>query len=420
MIMNYIANHLRRNWITTSLISLIIIISVVAIGVYLTIISSYEQKIDFIYDHTVVNVQLMDRKNGIYNRKIPMELADKVISSDLIENIYLEMQPKIYTMMTKTNIMYTLDGKESIGSPIYCTNDLARAEPIQQGMLHITFLEGYGYESFDTKEKICILPSELMEDNQIKLGDEIKLSGYRDHQFSSDIQAPEFKIIGSYSFKNVETNNLNKLVFIPIEAMKVNMDEFVGRGMSNTIEDLRNIQNYSYVSFKLKDSRQVHAFREMVYTIRGLTMEDMVSEDEKIYVYIEDQDLLTVVTPLENILNQLVRVKPFFILSIYSIGIILVLISVHIRRKEIAVLRLIGSSTYHIVATIVCEMSLLYSTSIVAGGVILLGIGKGFEYLDLSFIYYVIGYFVSIEVILGIYSYWIARKKVLRQLNSEE
>lgn len=215
----------------------------------------------------------------------------------------------------------------------------------------ITWLEGYGPESLEGDERICLMPEDqgwqpgdkvpmltCQIENQWKKGGIIRLTVAGVYPGS----VPEFKLV------------------MPLK----------------TYEQLCADAGWSYrvngFSFVAKDNRQLPELKQLL-----LDLGYDGSADHKVRASIDDRILEGTIAPIQSNLALLEGLYVFFFAVVAAIGFLLCFLLAKGRKPEYAVMRLLGESGAQITLKALLEQSVLCACGIVLGGLALLLAGQG-------------------------------------------
>lgn len=196
----------------------------------------------------------------------------------------------------------------------------------------------------------CIVSQRFIENNNLKLGDEINLSSPYKNQSDKTLN---LKIVGVYENKNISNENIGIITpdMETYEDILTNYDTLV-----NFEKELNSDESVmsTYAQFSLKDSKSREKF-ENELRIKGLNKMYKVSIDEGIYK--------KVVSPVGDLAKTSLVIMYAVLIFGSSLLIIISILSIKNMKYEIGVFRAIGITKFNvakgflyegIIMTIIC------------------------------------------------------------------
>lgn len=413
---NVLNRFSRKTWLRSIYKTLLTIglagALILALGWFQSLIKENKEELASLYQSSEIQIDVMTaNRDGVLRNDKPRKLINWTQESGFIGRSYLSSYLKLRTVFDD-------EAREFIGFPPYglmAVNDLDEALTQRLVNYQISFLDGYGKESiseiwseedFGKKKIPLVVPEEIMEEQGWSLGDEIPL------KFEGTISEIPFVIIGS-STGGIYVGDLS-ITFGPGETL---IWEY-----KHMISNLSAIEH-----FILSPPDYLEAFLysepEMNYRLQEFKndIEKKLPELGTVDTYVQfwDEELLSVVGPMEKNLSLMERLYPITMVISSVIGGVLSLLLVLNQAKETAVLRILGVSNGAIRKMLVGQIALLSVIGLGVGVVVLIalkGLGGFQPSLGIAALVYLVG--VVLGALLG--SYRVSNKKPMELLQVKE
>ena len=283
-----------------------------------------------------------------------------------------------------------------------------------------TFLEGHGTEDFKKEYEFaddlpCLMSAQFMQENGIKLGDHVRITGYwRFAEYTGVFTAEAFSfdllVVGSYPRLTGADS-----IYIPFGFIKdtgILADWFYveksldASDLSNwkhqseykyTSEALyqrwlktvtfRPMMKYNAVNFTLNNTRELEVFKDKLDELGYSTVGKF--SRQRVFIVIEDQTLTETVNNLNRHISYMEIVyNAMYALSI-GIGFVVSYLLIKTRKSEFAVMRSTGAGAFRTFTVFFTEQAVLCLVGTLLGGAIGLLMPGGMHSLRL---YAILGY----------------------------
>ncbi|MBP5160041.1 MAG: hypothetical protein ILP10_07050 [Lachnospiraceae bacterium] len=237
---------------------------------------------------------------------------------------------------------------------------------------------------------ICALPESMMKEYDILLGDEINCVVAINHPMWGDmLYTDRLKVVASYKgpvssnmiFSPVTTVYLDTDPFPPVEdsgneSYWVSRKYYTGKMLTDFYRlGLTPELNYSSMSFELKDARRLDELRSFMEDT-GFTWVRS-GERHKTFAKIDDETYLSTVRSMERQIRYVEVLYSALYLLAGVIGAVLAWLIIQSRRREIGLMRALGTPHVRIACNFLAEQFVLMALGLGVGALIvsLTGIG---------------------------------------------
>ena len=345
-IFSYIFKHIYRSGVKSLLVIIITALIIGAVGYFTTMRDSY---IDLI-NNTVIKAKF---PSGLY-----LPSVDKIIDKGYGIDPYYE-----YTHLEATN--YSI-------SDIVVTNDIGR---YTGEIPEITYAKDYDKSIMDIGKEVFLVGSEYLEENNIELGDQInavrigmleyyqatRIKWYRIQNHDEIITDEEILIKNANKIEKVVSEKARPYTVagsVSTPSSKYDTTFFApGTYYMTSILDFE--VPLDYAEFTLADNLKAKEFRDFVETLPSSKL-----------IFIMDTGKIDSLTSTLDIIE---RFYPMVIALAVLMGALLYGITILQSKKEVAVLRILGTPRHKVLRIMVMEQLILclLGLAIGAGGLFL-------------------------------------------------
>ena len=250
-----------------------------------------------------------------------------------------------------------------------------------------TYYDGYldmsSTRQYQTGPSVCALPKDLMEERGIRLGDQINaLAAYYHPEWGEILCLVQLRVVAAYVAPVGSTTVFSPLTLVRPELEDRNLfrqfnaeedrDIWVGR-KSWTAESLAKYQamgltpamSYSSLTFTLTDAAKLDETRSLLAEL-GFTWVHS-EERTKPYAMIEDEIYLNTTQSMERQIQYVSVLYGALYLLAGVIGFALAWLLLLSRRREIAVMRALGTQSGRILGNFLLEQLLLMAVGLALG-----------------------------------------------------
>ena len=227
----------------------------------------------------------------------------------------------------------------------------------------LTWLEGYCEASMLEEEWDCVLPQSMMDAHGIVLGDTVRFIFLVNDEYVPVFDTIDLKVIGAY-----QSLTESQTVFSPIGHSRIHSE----RAMFNEIA--LTSSNYHSMVFTLKDAKQLDPLREALanagfdYAHSG--------RNKRLYAVIDDEVYLNTVRSMERQINYVGTLYACLYAILFGLGFVLSYLMTVSRKKELALMRALGTQGTRIVANFHVEQTVLCGAGLLLGLLLWRMIGK--------------------------------------------
>ena len=244
---------------------------------------------------------------------------------------------------------------------------------------NIQWLDGYSDADFAGGARICVLPKQMMEANGITLGDTVRFLFYAPYYFTVDnFGTVDVLVVGAYNADVSKSYVFSPISYFPAVDILERQDEsFAGFDVDNI-----TIRTYDSFLFTLRSAAELDEVRQALadsgftWVHSGDRAHPFVILEDEIYLdtthSMERQ--IQYVGMLYNALYGLTGVIGFALAWLLSLS----------RRKELALMRAMGTQRSRILRNFTFEQLLLSSVGLALGIGLSLPVGNGVSGLCLG------------------------------------
>ncbi len=235
---------------------------------------------------------------------------------------------------------------------------------------YISWMDGYSDADFTGKDRICALSQSMMEEKGIELGDTVRIlftdspSTYFAYLTCG---AVDIKVVASYAADSYKPYIFTPIHYYPTADLMEDIlnDEygFDWGGENDTVAASR--RTYDSFLFTLRNAEDLDALRQALgdsgfsYVHSGVR--------SKPFAIIEDEMYLNTTQSMERQIQYVGVLYDALYIIAGVIGLVLAWLMTLSRRKEIAVMRAMGTQPYRIVLNFAFEQAALSTLGIAAG-----------------------------------------------------
>lgn len=418
----YAMLSIRRGSVRTQAVLLMGVAAAVFFGNLTSSLNGYQVQLDAYRRNAVITGSATDQHGKqISNLVLKSDSIADLASGDLIDNCTVTINMghiKYLGVVGKEQIPFTWAewGSYVYESTFYWMNKgpllIGTSSVSDSPVFHysesgsVEWLEGFGeadfigleekegtvtslYGDFDRRVKynggpsICALPKSMMEENGIRLGDEINtVIAYYHPQWDMLLVPMQFKVVASYVAPRSTTT-----VYVPVTFVRPELeakqyfhiiqdpeaDEFRINGRNLSAAELSAYQsiglspalNYSSFTFTLKDAALLEELRSAMAE-SGYTWVHS-GQRNKNFAMIEDEIYLSTVHSMERQIQYVTVLYHALYLLTGVIGFVLAWLLLQSRRREIAVMRALGTQKLRLVVNFFTEQLLLMTVGLGLG-----------------------------------------------------
>ncbi|MCL2323106.1 MAG: ABC transporter permease [Oscillospiraceae bacterium] len=217
---------------------------------------------------------------------------------------------------------------------------------------------------FNGQSAQCIVTKRFLQDNGLKIGDEIKLAMYR-YQYENNmfgtlkyvyLADESLKISGSFDLIPDAVQEVMPNVIAPISWIKSIFNE---KGVDFYAES---------ASFKLTDPMHLNEFKASMKELSLLPVnpqtDNLVSGNALV---VNDETFIRSATSIQNNLKALNYFFPLLIAAVLMVGYVVSNLMIQSRQREFAIMRSLGNGKFTCLSLYLIESSILALTSAVIG-----------------------------------------------------
>ena len=239
---------------------------------------------------------------------------------------------------------------------------------------NIQWLDGYSDADFAGKAKICALPKHMMEEHGIELGDTVRFLFYAPFYFSVEaFGTVDVLVVGAYNADTSKSNVLSPISFLPFIAAKEE------QGESYADFDANNITTRTYDSFRftLRSANDLQEVRQALAR-SGFTWVQ-TGDRAHPFAIVEDEIYLNTTHSMERQIQYVGVLYDALYAIAGIIGFALAWLLTASRRKEIALMRAMGTRRRWIRWNFSFEQAVLSTLGIGLGVMLSRLTGSGFS-----------------------------------------
>lgn len=314
--------------------------SIITVGICIFVLILLNLYLNNIYN---CKMQLSDLPNinPIYCRISNLNGSSEVgleISEDIIKN--LEASTKIKDKAFSVRMIAGIgdfsidDWKENLNLNIAGINSINAISGISLENIH---MDEDDKNFFTSSNYTCIINKNVMEKNQLAVGDTIELNLYYQYYDETNylhyapLELISFKIVGTMESFNSNTLQLPPDILIPFE----------------TVRDIFHQNNIDFyadsASFYVADPLQLNAFKDEMksfHLLERVPAADLSYDGNALSV--RDSTFRTLASQLRQSIDALEGFFPFIFILVIFIGYITSFLLINSRQKEYALMRALG------------------------------------------------------------------------------
>lgn len=439
--LKYTFLSIRRGGARSMVVPILSMVVVIFFGQLATTSLRYQKQLNTIYDNTSISGSYMDI-NG-------KQVGNLVLNAFDIANLYRTGQITTLTVSKSEPYRYLgtsilADGTDLNIPPLFvpsggfaaasmeasilrgpnltATNDIYKApEFLNADTVFMNFLDGYNESiltvPFEDKRVFsCLVPTSLMEEQAITLGDTIRAAinertRSTEHDDARIFRHYDLHVVGSYEKQGAEDT-----IYVPLGLLfdtsflwdtgHVSMDAptktfSTGYTINDTQKDLLLSTTFNSAYFKLSDTRSLVKFKDYL-TNYGYSQVHKVSEVRE-FIVLQDASFNNSVASVKQQIQYINTLYPFLYVLVGIIAIVVSYLTVVSRKMECAIMRGLGTTRIRSFFSFFTEQGFLCLLGIIIGFLIWLhafglprllhaGLTTGF------FVCYLIGSAVSVTI----------------------
>lgn len=353
-------NMMGRRLTQSLLTALLVGAATVFLLLYPGIILAAEAELNEAYDSIQVQGWLMSAQ-GYEEPEIPLEVYDAIADSGLVKDryayAYADMTPVMLAIkqMAQTDESfaalpygekYKKLKQKYIGdlelysglSRMYGLNRADAEAAFARLAENVEWLPGYSKEMFSGDEAVCVYPA----DGTVALGDEVELimrkANPNDEWSDLKREYVTFKVVGLH---NMPMGEWECFAYCPLSALRQKLDEPVW-GLC--------IRSFS---FKAENSRDLNELKALLIEL-GL-------DRGSVRAALDDRILTGTISPIQKNIELLSGIHPLLYALVAAMGFFLCFLHSRARKREYAIMRLLGESKFAVMAKAIIEQLLLCS-----------------------------------------------------------
>ncbi len=237
----------------------------------------------------------------------------------------------------------------------------------------ILWLDGYSDADFTGEDRICALPRSMMEEKGIELGDTIRIlytdapSMYFAYLTCGTV---DIKVVASYTSESFKPHIFSPIRYYPTaeETEELQNEEYGNGSDGNNDQVASSRRTYDSFLFTLKNAEDLDLLRQALED-SGFTYVNSGIRS-KPFAIIEDEMYLNTTHSMERQIQYVGVLYDALYIIAGVIGLVLAWLLMLSRRKEIAVMRAMGTQPYRIVLNFAFEQAALSALGVVTGGAI--------------------------------------------------
>ena len=303
------------------------------------------------------------------------------------------------------------------------TDSITRtSEAIKFRESQVQWLQGYSDEDFLKPEYIVVLPDRLMNEQELGLGDVIRLGVYEpDENFGVLVEAFDFKVVGSYF-----QGSRSPVLYVPWNLLtEVKMGTDLGIMIPENREDPDSpmvaglpseylAESVDSATIIPQDPRNLDALRD--YLEENKYSQVGIIRSNRLAIVIEDKALADGLLSIRQHLSFLNLIIPIMLLLSGLIGFILSYLLTRNRLPEFAVMRSLGSKKIQVYLAFFLEQFFLLLIGFLPVAIVLLARPEWLPAVGQNLILFLAVYALGIVIAIGL----MGRSKVLDILFTKE
>ncbi|MBN2045836.1 MAG: ABC transporter permease [Anaerolineales bacterium] len=385
-----------RGGTRTLVVPVLAMVVVIFFGQLASTVLRYQEQLETIYDNTTITGSYTDIKGK--------QIGGLVLSAYDIANLYHSGQVSTLTASISKPYYYlgtsiladgtdlnipplyvpasgfaaeSLEGEIMRGPDLTAINDIRTSpEFLFADTILMDFMEGYD-ESFltvpsgDPRVFSCLVPSSLMEEQNIHFGDTIRAAindPYKSQEYVDKIHRHyDLKVIGSY-----EKQGATDTIYVPL-SLFFDTSLIWGAGQVSAGAPVETISTgytlneahkeellsttFNSTHFTLADTRSLSVFKDYLSTYGYSQVHNIGSV--RAFLVLDDASFNNAVASVKQQINYINTLYPFLYLLVGIIAIVTSYLLVVSRKMELAVMRGLGTTRIRTFLSFFLEQSLL-------------------------------------------------------------
>ncbi|HHT58070.1 ABC transporter permease [Herbinix luporum] len=258
----------------------------------------------------------------------------------------------------------------------------------------VEFLSGYDYDSLSLNENIGIIPRNFASENNIDLGDTIRLTAWYIYEEEYALcSVLDLEVIGIY-----EQTWQSDVIYTPW-IMSYDHDYYVdysypidSQAQVETIWIWNEIlpRSVRAATFTLKNTKNLAAFREYLDK-QGYSEAGQIKNNRRAIV-IQDKKLEETIKPFDNHIKLMNILNPIMLILFGVIGFMVSYLLIRHRISELAIMRSMGAKRTYVFLSFFIEQLILFLLGLIPVFIYSLIFPKYFIYYGASVAYFIISY----------------------------
>lgn len=338
-------------------------------------LDGYRTQLETIRQNTVIKGRATDPSGQLVDGlSVRYKPARDLVGADVVSNYNVTIE---VCHLRFIGVPLTAEGEErDVPEPRYPSGEFAietfftqmLAEPrfVQTGSVSgspsfyftnaesVRWFEGYGESSFLENELICAVPESLLSENGAKLGDTARfVYALTDYYGRPLMGTTDLKIAAAYIPAADE-----RIIYSPIGS------DNIQTGSDGHLFGTRE-RSYTSFTFELDDTSRLDELRQALEDA-GFEMPQAGMRPSNIAV-IDDASFLSVTHSMERQIQYVTALYYGLYVLTFIIGAVLAYLLTSSRRREIALMRALGTQPPRILANFVFEQTLLAALGLALG-----------------------------------------------------
>ena len=394
--LKYAMISLRRGAVRSAAVLLLCIITAVFFGRLTTSLEGYRRQLETYRDNAVLTGFATDYRgqliDGLTVRGRPVQLlADTGYLSDytLTDTVaYCEPVgisrsadgtdhelPEVRIPSLGSFAMDTLIDRLVSGSRWIAASSV-NGSPIfhYEKVRNIQWLEGYSDADFTGGARICVLPKQMMEANGIGLGDTVRFLFFAPYYFTVEVLGTvDVLVVGAYNADTSKSCVFSPISYFPaVDVREEQAESLIGFDVNNV-----TIRTYDSFLFTMGSAYDLDALRQALAD-SGFSWVHSGDRAHP-FVILEDEIYLNTTHSMERQIQYVGVLYDALYAIAGVIGFVLAWLLALSRRKEIALMRAMGTRRQRICGNFSFEQVLLSTLGLGLGVGLALLTGSGFS-----------------------------------------
>lgn len=434
---------MRRNVTRSMIVPVIALLIVALLMVYSAVLTDYRNNITELYDSTEISGHYIS-VNGKMSDNLLLDgrMIGTLWESDALSSVNASINTRYeYLGITEFADGTVPENVEDLQLPTYYSSflieraqrdvvrdwstlvyssDIKTAPSLSNSTPIVNYLDGYDESIFQTADEVCLIPLALALENDIALGDTIRIA-VADISVGVQYFYFDYKVIGFYSSDGTETTGVHSMsredtIYAPLSSgilmsSNANSSDVFAYGnytveeftyyyidpatgkveyFSSSYYDVYNPNNESTYNPFLSDEEQadiapytymprLNSIRFTLKTGEGVLdgFKDYLREigvgsqkklgSTRTAVVIDDNALIQSVEGVQKIIGYMEALYPVLFVLIIAIGFIVSYLLTRTRREELAIMRSAGAGVFKTFSAFFIEQVFLCFVGAVAG-----------------------------------------------------